>query len=49
MVGIFDYKYYKWAAIIPGFILGDIIGAIAAYFLVQEVMIKKEQDIDFEF
>ena len=48
MVGFFDYKYYKWAAIIPGFILGDIIGAIAAYFLIQEVMIKKEQDIDFE-
>ena len=48
MVGILDYKYYKWAAIIPGFIFGDIIGAIAAYFLIQEVMIKKEQDIDFE-
>lgn len=48
MVGIFDYKYYKWAAIVPGFIIGDIIGAISAYFLVQEVMIKKEQDINFE-
>jgi len=48
MVGFFDYKYYKWVAIIPGFIFGDIIGAIAAYFLIQEVMIKKEQDIDFE-
>ena len=48
MVGMFDYKYYKWVAIIPGFILGDIIGAIAAYFLVQEIVIKKEQDIDFE-
>ena len=48
MVAIFDYKYYKWAAIIPGFIIGDFIGAIAAYFLVQEIMINKEQDIDFE-
>ena len=48
MVGFFEYKYYKWLAIIPGYIFGDIIGSIAAYLLVHEVMIKKEQDIDFE-
>jgi DnaJ like chaperone protein len=48
MVGILDYKYYKWAAIIPGFIIGDIVGAIAAYFLVQELMRDKEEDISFD-
>ena len=48
MVGFFDIKYYKWAAIVPGFIFGDIIGAVASFFLVQELMLKKEKDIDFE-
>ena len=48
MVGILDYKYYKWAAIVPGFIIGDIVGAIAAYFLVQELMRDKEEDISFD-
>jgi len=48
VVGFFDIKYYKWAAIVPGFMFGDIIGAVASYFLVQELMLKKEKDIDFE-
>jgi len=48
VVGFFDIKYYKWAAIVPGFIFGDIIGAVASFFLVQELMLKKEKDIDFE-
>ena len=48
MVGFFEYKYYKWLAIIPGFIIGDIIGSIAAYFLVQEIMKDKEEDISFD-
>jgi uncharacterized membrane-anchored protein YhcB (DUF1043 family) len=43
MTGFFDYKYYKWVAIIQGFIIGDIVGAIAAYFLVQELMRDKEE------
>lgn len=48
MIGVFDIKYYKWAAIIPGFILGDFIGAIAAYFLVQEIVAKRIQNTDYE-
>jgi len=48
MVAFFDTKYYKWAAIIPGFIFGDIVGAIASYFLVQEIVLNKEKDINFE-
>tara|TARA_B110000003_G_C16586492_1_gene510071 strand:- start:488 stop:1216 length:729 start_codon:yes stop_codon:yes gene_type:complete len=48
VIGVFDIKYYKWAAIIPGFILGDFIGAIAAYFLVQEIVAKRIQNTDYE-
>ena len=40
---LIDYKYYKWVAIIPGWILGDFIGAIAAFFLVREIMINKDE------
>ena len=45
---IFDYKYYKWAAIVPGWILGDFIGAIAAFFLVREIMMGKEGEVTYE-
>tara|TARA_Y100000816_G_C25585415_1_gene314572 strand:+ start:115 stop:228 length:114 start_codon:yes stop_codon:yes gene_type:complete len=27
---LFDYKYYKWVAVVPGWYLGGIIGAIAS-------------------
>jgi len=45
---VFDYKYYKWAALIPGWILGDFIGAIAAFLLVREMMMGKEGEITYE-
>lgn len=45
---IFDYKYYKWAALIPGWIVGDFIGAIAAFLLVRELMSDKEGVISLE-
>lgn len=45
---IFDYKYYKWIALIPGWILGDFIGAIASFFLVSELMSNKENEITYE-
>lgn len=45
---VFDYKYYKWAALIPGWILGDFIGAVAAFLLVREMMIGKEDEVSYE-
>ena len=45
---LIDYKYYKWVAIIPGWILGDFIGAIAAFFLVREIMINKDGVVTYE-
>ena len=45
---LIDYKYYKWVAIIPGWILGDFIGAIAAFFLVRELMINKDGVVTYE-
>ena len=45
---VFDYKYYKWVAIIPGWILGDFIGAIASFLLVQELMSNKKDEISYE-
>ena len=48
MIGVFDIKYYKWIAIIPGWMLGGFIGAIAAYFLVQELVAKRIENTDYE-
>jgi DnaJ like chaperone protein len=45
---VFDYKYYKWAALIPGWLLGDFIGAIASFLLVREMMMGKEGEITYE-
>ncbi len=45
---LIDYKYYKWVAIIPGWILGDFIGAISAFFLVRELMKNKNGVVTFE-
>lgn len=42
-------RYLKWWAIIPGWLLGDVIGAAAAFFLVQELTNKvTDESIDFE-
>jgi len=45
---IFDYKYYKWFALIPGWTLGGFIGAIASFFLVRELMLNKENEVGLE-
>ena len=45
---LIDYKYYKWVAIIPGWILGDFIGSIAAFFLVRELMTNKDGVVTYE-
>ena len=33
-----DYKYYKWIAIIPGWYIGEFVGAIVSYFLVDALI-----------
>ena len=43
-----DYKYYKWIAILPGWAIGDFVGAIAAYFLVDALMSNKKEDLSFD-
>ena len=45
---VFDYKYYKWVALVPGWILGDFIGAIAAFLLAREIMMGKEDEVSYE-
>ena len=40
-----DYKYYQWIALVPGWVLGDFIGAVAAFFLVREIMSDKQGEI----
>ena len=45
---LFSYKYYKYFALIPGWLLGGWIGAISSYLLVRELMSNKENEISFE-
>lgn len=45
---VFNYKYYKWFALIPGWSLGGIVGAIASFLLVRELMLNKENEISLE-
>jgi len=45
---LFNYKYYKWFAVIPGWIIGGWLGAISSFFLVRELMSKKESEVGFE-
>ena len=45
---LFDYKYYKWVAVVPGWYLGGIIGAIASFFLVKELMSIKKNHVAYE-
>lgn len=45
---IFNYKYYKWFALIPGWTLGGFIGAIASFLLVRELMLNKENEVGLE-
>lgn len=49
MMRFFDNQYLKWWAILPGWILGDVVGAAAAYLLVQEITNKTSiTNLDFE-
>ena len=48
MAFLTDYKYYKWIALLPGWIIGDFLGAISSYFLVDTIMSNKKGDISFE-
>jgi DnaJ like chaperone protein len=43
-----DRKYYKFVAIIPGYLLGGIIGACAAFLLVRELMKINNSTIEYE-
>lgn len=43
-----DRKYYKFVAIIPGYLLGGIIGAGAAFLLVRELMKINNSTIEYE-
>lgn len=45
---LIDYKYYKWVAIIPGWILGGFIGAVSAFLLVRELMMHKQGQVTYE-
>ena len=45
---ILNNQYLKWWAIVPGWFLGDFIGAAAAFLLVQELTNGKGNDLDFE-
>ena len=41
MVGLFDYKYFKWVAIFFGWYFFGLFGAIIAYFLTN-TLLKQE-------
>lgn len=45
---LIPYKYLKYLSVIPGWYLGDIIGAISSYFLVQELIDNKTSVSTFE-
>lgn len=54
MIMLGSREYYKWFAIIPGFIIGDLLGAASAFFLVQELIATKatvnaaQDNLEFE-
>ena len=37
-----DYKYYPYVALIPGYIVGDLIGAVSSFLLVREFLSPKK-------
>ena len=43
-----NYKYYPFIAIVPGFILGDFIGAIASFFFVREYLSPRKNQVSYE-
>ncbi len=48
MIAVLDFKYYKWAALFFGWLIGGFLGAIIAYFLVQQIMKSKVKNLEFE-
>jgi len=45
---LFNYKYYKWFALIPGWLIGGWIGSISSFLLVREIMSNKEKEVGYE-
>ena len=43
---IIDYKYFKFIAALGGYFIGDIVGAISAFFLVREIVDNKDGGVD---
>jgi len=43
-----DYKYYPYISIIVGFLIGDLIGAVSAFFLVRELVSNKVKEVGYE-
>lgn len=48
MQELIDKKYLSWVAIIPGWFLGDFIGAISSFLLVRELVSDEDKDNTFE-
>lgn len=45
---ILDYKYYPFIAIIPGYLLGGIVGAIFSFLFVKEYLSPKKNEFSYE-
>lgn len=43
---LIDYKYFKFIAALGGYFIGDIVGAISAFFLVREIVDNKDSGVD---
>lgn len=43
-----DYKYYPFIAIVPGFVVGDFIGAIASFLFVKEYLSPRRNQVTYE-
>ena len=43
-----DYKYYPYIALIPGYIVGDFIGAVSSFLLVREFLSPKKNEVTYE-
>ena len=43
-----DYKYYPYVALIPGYIVGDLIGAVSSFLLVREFLSPKKNEVTYE-
>ena len=48
MVGLFDYKYFKWVAIFFGWYFFGLFGAIIAYLLTNTLLKARNNNLDFE-